>query len=134
MTQAQATISATVKPERAAWGMQMILDLAACRLKAVTDPDEIRSFVSELVTEIDMRAYGEPLLVHFAEHTPEAAGWSVVQLIETSNITGHFCDLSGDAYLDVFSCKRFDPTIAIALVERRLQPESVSVTLIDRQA
>src|SRR5262245_51794966 len=54
-----------------------------------------------------MKAYGAPLLERFAEHLPEAAGYSLVQLIETSAITGHFCDLSGDAYIDIFSCKDF---------------------------
>jgi hypothetical protein len=29
---------------------------------------------------------------------PKQLGYSLVQLIETSAITGHFCDRSGDAY------------------------------------
>ena len=37
-----------------------------------------------------MKAYTAPLLEHFSEHLPEAAGYSLVQ---TSAITGHFCDL-----------------------------------------
>jgi hypothetical protein len=45
----------------------------------------------------DAKAYGAPVLEHFAEHLPEAAGYSPVQLIETSAITGHFCDLSSEA-------------------------------------
>jgi hypothetical protein len=45
----------------------------------------------------DEKAYGAPVLEHFAEHLPEAAGYSLVQLIETSAITGHFCDLSSEA-------------------------------------
>lgn len=120
--------------EREAWGTHLLLDIAGCRHDIVTDPEAIRSFVTDLVEAIDMRAYGEPLLAHFAEHTPEAAGWSVVQLIETSNITGHFCDLSGDAYLDVFSCKPFDPTRATELVQERLRPQSVTATVVQRQA
>ena len=66
-----------------------------------------------------------PVLAHFATYLPEAAGYSLVQLIETSAVTGHFCDASGDAYLDVFSCKDFDPEVAIGVVERHLRPESI---------
>jgi S-adenosylmethionine/arginine decarboxylase-like enzyme len=32
-------------------------------------------------------------------------GYSVAQLIHTSSITCHFMDTSGDAYIDIFSCK-----------------------------
>jgi S-adenosylmethionine decarboxylase len=123
--------AATLPP---AWGVHLLLDIAACRLDAATDERVIREFVSDLVEAIEMRAHGEPLVAHFAEHTPEAAGWSIVQLIETSNITGHFCDLSGDAYLDVFSCKSFDTARAIALVEERFSPHTIKATLVQRQA
>ena len=58
-------------------------------------------------------AGGEQVGCHRAAHVPQAAGYSLVQLIETSAITGHFCDASGDAYLDIFSCKDFDPATAI---------------------
>ncbi len=50
-----------------------------------------------------MGSYEEPVLEHFATHDLSKAGYSLVQLIETSPITGHFVDKNGDAYLDVFS-------------------------------
>ncbi|MBA2713144.1 MAG: S-adenosylmethionine decarboxylase [Rubrobacteraceae bacterium] len=81
-----------------------------------------------------MVAYGEPVLAHFATHLPEAAGYSLVQLIETSAVTGHFCDASGDAYLDVFSCKDFDPAVAVGVVERHLSPASVRKVELIRDA
>ena len=52
-----------------------------------------------------MVACGEPKIEHFAANNPNAAGFSLVQLIETSSITGHFVDLNGDSYIDIFSCK-----------------------------
>jgi|UniRef100_A0A6C0B0Z1 hypothetical protein len=33
----------------------------------------------------------------------------LVKRIETSNITAHFCEETNDMYLDVFSCKPFNP-------------------------
>jgi len=38
----------------------------------------------------------------------------MLQLIETSLISGHFANDSNRAYLDIFSCKPYDP----AVVER----------------
>ena len=55
-----------------------------------------------------MVASGEPNIKHFATHNEDAAGYSLVQLIETSSITGHFVDKNGDCYIDIFSCKAFD--------------------------
>ena len=89
------------------WGKHLIIDMTAGDKERVRSAAHISRFVETLVETIGMRAYGAPLLEHFAEHVPEAAGYSLVQLIETSAITGHFCDLSGDAYIDIFSCKDF---------------------------
>lgn len=54
-----------------------------------------------------MQAYGEPQLNHFATHEPEAAGYTLTQLIETSLISGHFVDKNGDCYLDIFRANNF---------------------------
>ena len=116
------------------WGQHLLLDLRGCDVEAIRDADVLRTFSRDLVEAIDMKAYGEPILAHFAEHKPEAAGWSLVQLIETSSITGHFCDLTGDAYIDVFSCKPIDVDAAVALVNEQLRPEAVRKSLVARQA
>ena len=35
----------------------------------------------------------------------------MLQLIETSLISGHFANDSNRAYLDIFSCKPYDPSV-----------------------
>jgi S-adenosylmethionine/arginine decarboxylase-like enzyme len=116
------------------WGQHLIIDLARGRREAIRSRETIARFARELVAAIHMKAYGDPILAHFAEHSPKAAGWTLVQLIETSSITGHFCDLSGDAYLDVFSCQEFDVQTVIDLVEETFEPEHVQTTVLMRQA
>ena len=64
----------------------------------------------------------------------EAAGYSLVQLIETSAITGHFCDLSGDAYIDIFSCKDFDVELAVEVVRAAFRPQHINFITLVRQA
>lgn len=120
--------------EADSWGQHLLLDLKGCDVDVITDADALRTFSRDLVERIEMKAYGEPLLAHFAEHKPEAAGWSLVQLIETSSITGHFCDLTGDAYLDVFSCKPIDVDAAVELVNEQLRPDAIRKSLVARQA
>jgi S-adenosylmethionine/arginine decarboxylase-like enzyme len=89
-----------------------------CDREAVRDANAIRAFCEDPVATIGMVAYRQP----------------VVQLIQTSAVTGHFCDAGGDAYLDVFSCKDFDPEGAVAVVERHLNPTSVRKIELIRDA
>lgn len=119
---------------KAYWGYHLILNCRGCDTAKITDRENLATFVKELVKRIDMQAYGEPVLEHFATHCPEAAGYSLVQLIETSSITGHFVDINGDSYLDIFSCKDFSIEKAKDVVNEFLNPESIQVFFLTRQA
>jgi S-adenosylmethionine/arginine decarboxylase-like enzyme len=116
------------------WGQHLALDLRACDRDTVTNAENLRTWVKQLVDRIDMRAYGEPIVEHFAGHDPAVCGFSVVQLIETSNISGHFVDRNGDAYIDVFSCAPFDRDVVLAFVEETLRPDAVIVHELVRDA
>lgn len=116
------------------WGRHLVLDCSTCELEAIRNKETLQKFCADLVASIGMVPYGEPVLEHFATHLPEAAGYSLVQLIETSAVTGHFCDASGDAYLDIFSCKDFDPKIAIGVVRQHLRPKFVRKINLYRSA
>jgi len=63
-----------------------------------------------------------------------AAGYSLVQLIETSAITGHFCDCSGDAYIDIFSCKVYQVELTVEVVRAAFRPEHINFITLARQA
>lgn len=124
-------------PHRSAgryWGHHLILDCRGGDVNAVRDRSTIVAWVRRLVVDIDMQAYGEPVCEHFATHDPDAAGYSVVQLIETSSITGHFVDRNGDAYIDIFSCKPFDIDTARSVVDEYFRPAAIRVTYLTRQA
>jgi S-adenosylmethionine/arginine decarboxylase-like enzyme len=115
------------------WGYHLILDVKACHIGKATDSDYIGKFVKHLVKMIDMVPYGEPQVVHFADNT-DKAGWTVIQLITTSSIVGHFLDDSGDLYLDVFSCKDFDEDVVKQVLTNYFEPESIKTTFIRRKA
>lgn len=91
-----------------AWGMSTCVDMHGCDAARIRDPDEIRRFVVELCDLIKMKRFGECIVVDFGEDR-RVAGYSMFQLIETSNISGHFANDSNAAYIDVFSCKAYEP-------------------------
>jgi len=94
--------------KRNAWGLSTAINICSGNTEYVKDPDMIRRFVKELCEKIDMVPYGEPVVEHFGREE-HLSGYTLMQMIETSSITAHFCDTSGDIYLDVFSCKEYDP-------------------------
>lgn len=115
------------------WGYHLIIDAKGCDTSLATNPDYIQKFVRELVEMIQMVPYGDPIVVHFAKDTCNA-GWTVIQLIETSSIVGHFLDINGDLYLDVFSCKEFVSDSVIDFLKEKFNPQKVKSELILRQA
>jgi S-adenosylmethionine/arginine decarboxylase-like enzyme len=91
-----------------AWGYQLILDCSGFN-DGIESPDTIKKFMKELVEEIDMEAVGEPIIKYFPPKPDPKSGYTIVQLIVTSSIVCHFMDQDHTGYVDVFSCKDFNP-------------------------
>ena len=85
------------------WGKHLVLDCSSCDREAVRSADAIRAFSEDLAASIGLGAYGAAVRAHFETHLPQAAGYSLVQLIQTSAVTRHLSDAGGDAYLAVLS-------------------------------
>lgn len=89
--------------------MELNLDIYGCDAKMIRSAKKLREYVDKLCREIDMKKYGRALVPHFGHGNPKTAGYSLMQFIETSSIIGHFSEFNNSAYLDIFSCKYFDP-------------------------
>jgi S-adenosylmethionine/arginine decarboxylase-like enzyme len=114
------------------WGYHLIIDASKCIGTHIRCKANIDSFAKRLVKKIDMVAYGEPQIQHFG--SGNKAGFTLVQLIETSNICAHFVEETDDMYLDVFSCKPFHPLDVEEMVQLHFSPKMVSRTFLNRQA
>ena len=115
-----------------AWGKHLVVDAAKCSPPSIRCSANIYRFTKELVKRIDMVAYGEPQIVMFGSGNKK--GFTLVQLIETSNICAHFVEETNDMYLDVFSCKDFDPHIVAGVVANYFSPTDVHTRCFLRQA
>lgn len=102
------------------WGQELVLDLVGCDLATITSHAALAQFSADLCKVIDMEAYGPPILERFALDNPDAAGFTLLQLITTSSITFHFSEGRRSAYGNVFSCKRFNADVATAFITRFL--------------
>ena len=116
------------------WGYHLLVDMSGCNAN-ITQVLVIRNFLLDLIHAIDMTAVGDPIIKFLNPSDPTiGAGFSVMQLIETSNITCHFVDHNSTGYIDIFSCKNFDPKVAFNVIENYFAPEAVNTQFILRHA
>jgi len=114
------------------WGKHLILDAAGCSPKMIGCSTVITNFAKDLVKRIDMVPYGSPQVVMFGSGNKK--GYTLIQLIETSNIAAHFVEENNSMYLDVFSCKDFDPDVVKEAVHEYFDAQMFRTKVMLRQA
>ena len=114
------------------WGYHAMFDCKGCNTVSIRDYNTIQTFIETLVKQIDMIAVGAPMIEYLCEGDPKE-GYSFVQLISTSNITGHLMN-TGEAYIDVFSCKEFDPKIVEQCIKQYFAPTRTRLNFLIRDA
>lgn len=113
------------------WGLLSCIDLYDCNPETIRDAQKIKEFVAQLCDLIQMKRFGETQVVHFGEDE-KVAGFSMTQLIETSLISAHFANLTNTTYLDVFSCKLYDPEKVVGFAKKFFQAENVHLHVVQR--
>ena len=114
------------------WGKHLMIDAARLNGPAIRNPTQIHHFTAALVKRIDMIPYGPAQVVMFGSGNKK--GYTMVQLIETSNICAHFVEENNSMYLDVFSCKDFDPIVVKETVEEYFEAKQMKMKVLTRQA
>lgn len=115
----------------ACWGISTIVDVKNCDPEIIRNKELIQEYVVQLCHLIEMKRFGDCQVVHFGEDE-KVAGFSMVQLIETSLISGHFANATNTAYIDIFSCKAYDPTLVAAFTKKYFKGSEVRVVSNDR--
>ena len=90
------------------FGWELIMDLYECNPAIISSEHKIKAYAQKLCNILQMKAYGEPLTPYFGESQAHTKGYSLLQFIETSSITGHFSESTRAAYINIFSCKPYD--------------------------
>jgi S-adenosylmethionine/arginine decarboxylase-like enzyme len=97
----------------APWGMLATIDLHGCDAGRLARAESIRRFVPAVIEAIGMKAHGPLRLERFGDD--ELEGWSAMQFIETSSITVHADEVWARCFVDIFSCRAFEPDAAAAI-------------------
>ena len=114
------------------WGILTSLDLHGCNGETIRSAEKIREFTVALCELIGVTRFGEPTVVHFGERE-EIAGYSLVQLIETSLVSGHFANATNTVYLDIFSCSYYDADTAVEFSKKFFEAQDATVHTLVRK-
>lgn len=119
------------------YGVELILDLQECD-SSTFNRKSLDSFFTELCELIDM----ERCEVHFWDDVgvppeeqqtePHTKGTSAVCFILTSTIVVHTLDLLKSVYVNIFSCKKFDPKVAEEFAKKWFGAKEGSARFIER--
>ena len=123
--------------QRETYGVELILDLHGCDSTTFTRAN-LERFFTRLCKLIAM----EKCNVHFwddvgvpiedRQSSPQTKGTSAVCFILTSTIVVHTLEMLGAVYVNIFSCKEFDPAVASKFTKEWFQAGSCDTTLIKR--
>ena len=119
------------------YGVELILDLHGCD-RATFTRDSISAYFERLCELIDMKRED----LHFwddvglpeedRQTSPHTQGTSAVQFILTSSIVIHTLDQLEAVYINMFSCKMFDPEVAEKFTVAWFGARNCSARFIDR--
>ena len=130
-------VSIATKREAEPYGYELVLDLHDC------DPETFnRADIDRYFTELCRRIAMEKCEVHFwddvgvppeeRQTSPLTKGTSAVCFILTSTIVVHTLDELKAVYVNIFSCKTFDPDLAEGFTREAFGAGSVKRTFIER--
>lgn len=119
------------------YGYELILDLHDCNPRTF-NRDSLKKYFKKLCKKIDMTRCD----LHFwddvgvpeeeQQTSPHTKGTSAVQFILTSTIVLHTLDLTGDVYINIFSCKEFDKDKAESFSKEWFNAKEVHSHFIER--
>lgn len=124
-------------PHSKPYGIELILDLRDCDSGTFTR-SSLNQYFSQLCKLIDMKR----CKVHFwddlgvapgeQQTEPHMRGTSAVCFILTSSIVIHTLDLLKAVYVNIFSCKQFNPKVAEKFTKEWFEAGSCRATFIER--
>jgi S-adenosylmethionine/arginine decarboxylase-like enzyme len=122
----------------APYGYELVLDLHGCNPRRFNRKD-IDDYFTELCQRIDM----QKCEVHFWDDVgvqpeerqtyPHTKGTSAVCFILTSSIVIHTLDILKTVYVNIFSCKDFDPDLAAAFTRDWFEAATCEPTFLTRR-
>lgn len=113
------------------WGYSTHIDIYDCDPIILRSQNDIIGYVDTLCKMIDMKKFGSCIISHFGEDE-KVKGYTFVQMIETSLISGHLVELTDEAHIDIFSCKQYDTQLALQFTSDYFKARKSKYQILER--
>jgi S-adenosylmethionine/arginine decarboxylase-like enzyme len=114
------------------FGYELIMDLKDCNVKIMNNKRKLQEYVDRLCELIEMKKYGKCLLEYFGTNKEHTKGYSLMQFIETSSITGHFSEYWEKAYINIFSCQPYNKELAVQFTKEFFEASKIKFRYLVR--
>ena len=112
------------------YGQELIMDLYDCDPNTLKSRKKILEYSDIICKLIKVKKYGRAIVKRFGRGYIK--GFSLVQLIETSLVSGHFSEKWNRAYINIFSCELFDHKIAKDFTKKFFKAKRVKNRVVVR--
>lgn len=110
------------------FGLHLMFDAYGCSKEALNSQQIVQNALNELPEIIGMKKLIEPVVL-FAEGNDkrDPGGWTGFVVIQESHISIHTFVKRRFVTADVYSCKEFDPQIAIDYLKKIFRPDESDI-------
>ena len=98
----------------------------------LADQELVRELLDRYPGEIGMTKIAPPHVISYVGQKPEDWGVSGFVIIAESHISVHTFPERGYVWVDIFSCKEFDPDLAIKGITDAFELDRFETNLLDR--
>ena len=137
MVSAKTDVESVMRQEATPYGYELILDLHGCNSATFT-----RAHLDQYFTRLCKLINVKKCETHFwddvgvsieeQQTSPQTKGTSAVCFILTSTIVVHTLDILQTVYVNIFSCKEFNPAVATRFTEEWFQGRCEKPAFIER--
>lgn len=113
------------------WGRSASVDLHGCDETLLKNQKSIELFVRQLTRLLKMHRVGKTEIKRFGHK--KLRGYSMMQFIETSTITAHFDEVGKRIFIDVFSCRKYDPKPVAQFSQKFFKAKDAKVYVEERR-
>jgi len=111
------------------FGKTTSIDLHHVDIKMIT-PEKIKKYTRDACKLLKMKRHGDTLIGRFGKG--KLRGYSMMQFIETSSITAHFDDKGHRAFIDIFSCQKYDSKKIANFTEKYFKATKMKMHVYER--
>ena len=115
-----------------AWGLSTYIDLHNCDSTLLISVEAIREYTGKICEVIDAKPWGPCYIQNFGENS-DVFGYSMMQLVESSLVSAHFVNKTNRIFVDIFSCKYYDPGKAVEFSKKFFKAKDATYKCVMRK-